>query len=67
MREILAVFFHTIANSFFCRMDDQALYDEWCQGSGSTNNAGDRESNPSSANAPSVRYREQFAPFPSEL
>ena len=63
----LAVFFHTIANGFFCRMDDQTHHDEWHQGSGSTSNAGGRESNPSSASVPSVRYRGQSAPFPPEF
>ena len=67
MGETLAIFFHTTANSIFCRMDDQALYDEWRQCSGSTSSFESRRSNPSSASAPNVRYRGQSAPFPLEL
>ena len=65
--EILVVFFHTIVNGSFCRMDDQAMHDEWHEGSGSTNSAGGRGNNPNSASAPNILYRGQRAAFPPEF
>ena len=48
-------------------MNDQAIHDEWRQGSGSTSSAGDRGSNPTSASGPSVPYRGQCVAFPPEF
>ena len=47
-------------------MDDQAIYDEWRHGSGSTSSAGGRESNPTNASGPSIPYRGQRVAFPLE-
>ena len=60
-------FFTQLVPVFFSKIDDQAMHDEWRQGSGSNRSAGGRERNSTSASGPSVPYRGQCVAFPPEF